>query len=490
MNYTKSSLTPLPPLSLLVNPAPVAPLPPPGPAPSVPPGFPPRPSSPPLQPVAVDSGAAGGGDTGGADFGGAGSGGAECPTGTGAACGAAVGGAGGAGAGGAGARQQEPLSPEWLRKWAVRWGSPGGGVGCTGVDRAGGTGAGGTGAVGDVAGGPAGAAGTGSTRPGGASASVLGVGGTGGADPRGADIGRATGGTGVGGTRRQESLSPQHLREWAVRWGSPGGGAGSTGSGGAVATGAGGFGGATTQPQQSALSHLLGLLPAVTEFPIAGTTPLILFPPPGESQPQLLPHSPLPAPAPHIAVTESLTGRTEPASHPVMPVRTCGAVRPCPPPVPGKHLMALRLHQQTQGYSFSVGTGSVSWRSTCSSSVLSSSCDVEIYAGAMAAQELRCLTYLLTDLGERPCSPRVLYVDNKAMIVLCQDQRLENRTKRISLRYLLTRELQQHVQLCLAYVATHASTADVFTKALLSSDHQRFCTALGLVPSLPHLLVS
>ncbi|CAI7892540.1 unnamed protein product [Closterium sp. NIES-54] len=42
----------------------------------------------------------------------------------------------------------------------------------------------------------------------------------------------------------------------------------------------------------------------------------------------------------------------------------------------------------------------------------------EIYAGAMAAQELRWLTYLLTDLGEQPRSPPVLYVDNKAMIAL------------------------------------------------------------------------
>ncbi|CAI7738753.1 unnamed protein product [Closterium sp. NIES-53] len=33
-----------------------------------------------------------------------------------------------------------------------------------------------------------------------------------------------------------------------------------------------------------------------------------------------------------------------------------------------------------------------------------SSCEAEIYAGAMAAQELRWLTYLLTDLGERPRS--------------------------------------------------------------------------------------
>ncbi|CAI7773012.1 unnamed protein product, partial [Closterium sp. NIES-53] len=31
-----------------------------------------------------------------------------------------------------------------------------------------------------------------------------------------------------------------------------------------------------------------------------------------------------------------------------------------------------------------------------------SSCEVEIYVGAMAAQELHWLTYLLTDLGEQP----------------------------------------------------------------------------------------
>ncbi|CAI7914612.1 unnamed protein product [Closterium sp. NIES-53] len=44
------------------------------------------------------------------------------------------------------------------------------------------------------------------------------------------------------------------------------------------------------------------------------------------------------------------------------------------------------------GYTFSLGSGSVSWRSTRSSLVLSSSCEAEIYAGAMAAQELCWLT--------------------------------------------------------------------------------------------------
>ncbi|CAI7792487.1 unnamed protein product [Closterium sp. NIES-54] len=117
-------------------------------------------------------------------------------------------------------------------------------------------------------------------------------------------------------------------------------------------------------------------------------------------------------------------------------------------------------------------------------------CEAEIYAGAMAIQELRWLTYLLADLGERTHSPPVKYIDKKAMIALCQEQRLEHRTKRVALHYFLARELQQRGQLRLAYVATRANTADIFTKALHSGDHHHFCTVLGLVPTLPHLLTA
>ncbi|CAI7739582.1 unnamed protein product [Closterium sp. NIES-53] len=131
----------------------------------------------------------------------------------------------------------------------------------------------------------------------------------------------------------------------------------------------------------------------------------------------------------------------------------------------GRGLVVLTVHadaswvddsakqRSSQGYTFSLGSGSVSWRSTRSYSVLSSSCEAEIYAGAMAAQELRWLTYLLIDLGEQPRLPPVLYVDNKAIIAL-------------------------------SYVATRANTADVFTKALPLGDHQRFVTVLGLLALL------
>ncbi|CAI7807944.1 unnamed protein product [Closterium sp. NIES-54] len=71
------------------------------------------------------------------------------------------------------------------------------------------------------------------------------------------------------------------------------------------------------------------------------------------------------------------------------------------------------------------------------------------------------------------------------MLALCREHRLEHRTKHIALRYFLAHELQQRGQLRLAYVASEANTADIFTKALLPGDHQRFCTMLGFPTFLP-----
>ncbi|CAI7791526.1 unnamed protein product, partial [Closterium sp. NIES-53] len=134
-----------------------------------------------------------------------------------------------------------------------------------------------------------------------------------------------------------------------------------------------------------------------------------------------------------------------------------------------------------------LGAGAVSWRSTRSSSVASSSAGAEIYAGAMAAQELRWLTFLLADLGERPRSAPTLYADNKVMILLCREPRLESRVKHIDVKYFLLRELQRRGQARLDIVASEANTADVFTKALAPDDHHKFCVQLGLVEVGPRL---
>ncbi|CAI7881003.1 unnamed protein product [Closterium sp. NIES-53] len=133
-------------------------------------------------------------------------------------------------------------------------------------------------------------------------------------------------------------------------------------------------------------------------------------------------------------------------------------------------------------------TGAISWRSTLASLASSSSCEAEVYAAAMADEELRWLSFLLTDLGERPHSPLVLFGDNRSTVLLCEEPRLVEKAKHIHLRFFLLRELQQRGQACVVRVVSKANTADIFTKALPPSDHLRFCTQLGLVTTCPHLL--
>ncbi|CAI7882434.1 unnamed protein product, partial [Closterium sp. NIES-53] len=148
----------------------------------------------------------------------------------------------------------------------------------------------------------------------------------------------------------------------------------------------------------------------------------------------------------------------------------------------------VETQRSAQGYCFSLGAGAVSWRSTRSSSVATSNAEAEIYAGAMAVQELRWLIFLLTNLGERPRSAPTLFADNKAMILLCREHKLESRVKHIDVMYFLLKELQRCGQARLDFVASVANNGDIFTKALPPCDHHRFCLQVGLVEADPRLL--
>ncbi|CAI7830761.1 unnamed protein product [Closterium sp. NIES-53] len=246
-----------------------------------PPGFPPRPSSTPLQPVAVDTGAARGGDNGGEDAGGAGPGGAEtggagpggAETGDEGSGGADSGGAASPGGGGAvgaptagpGVGQQQQLREGVVRRgrssagaWsftAPRAAGPGGagaaGVGGAGTASTGGSGAGGTGGgAGAGAGGTGGTGGAGAAGPGDARTRGTGATGAGGAAGAGG-AGGATGAAGTGGAGGTAGFGGTGAGGTISTGGAgaagPGGartrGAGAAGAGGVA--GAGGAGGAT-----------------------------------------------------------------------------------------------------------------------------------------------------------------------------------------------------------------------------------------------------
>ncbi|CAI7901901.1 unnamed protein product [Closterium sp. NIES-54] len=285
--------------------------------------------------AAIGGAATGGAATRGAGCWGAATGGADSRGPASPSCGGAVGDP----AGGPGAGQPpqpdllETLSLQAIGAWIVWRGSPGGGgygPAGAGATRPGGTaGAGGTRGIGGGAGGPADAGGT---------RGAAGAGGAGATSPRGATGAGGAGLTSVGGTTGARGPGTAGAS----------GAAGAGGAGGAGAACAGGGGAAGTalrrpffypQPQSSlpppdsVLRQVLGL-PSSTSLPLP-----LLCPPKDQTQPQLLPGSPLPAPAPPTEVTESLS---EPETRASTPDRACRVARPRPPTVPGTHGMALR----------------------------------------------------------------------------------------------------------------------------------------------------
>ncbi|CAI7921031.1 unnamed protein product, partial [Closterium sp. NIES-54] len=295
------------------------------------------------EPGGAESGGAepGGAESEGTEPGGAGSGGAELG-GT-EPGGAEPGGAGSARVASRGATsRRELLSPQELREWfARRWSSASGAAGPGGAAEA--TGVGGT----TTAAGSGGAClgGAGAAEPGGPT-EAAGVG------PPGGSVG-ASGGTGAAGSPRTGAAGTT-----GVGAGGPAD-AGTSAVAGVGAAGAGGAGGAgapagspgavpagsrgATRPRPyfvPLLEQVLGLPPS------PGPAPPLECPQPVQSQSQLPPVSPLPAPAPYAGPTGGLAERRAPASRPASPA--CPACtsrrtsRPRPPPVPGTHQMTLR----------------------------------------------------------------------------------------------------------------------------------------------------
>ncbi|CAI7793262.1 unnamed protein product, partial [Closterium sp. NIES-53] len=258
-----------------------------------PPGFPPRPSSPPLQPIAEESSAARGGDAGGV-----GSEGADARDA--GSLGAGPGGAepGGAAFGGGQllpSRLHVNLSPQKLHDWVLErcadsegagFGDDEPSVANSGAGGARSIGAGGSGNGGNGAGGP-GARGT-------------------------RAVGNGVGGT--GGSSAEDAAQPVQRRPFFLPLPK-----------------------SSLPPPGLALHQVLRLLSSIDLIPP------VLCPPPDQSQPQFQPESPLPAPSPDTEQTESFTEHREPTSCPASPVCTVRRVRRvCPPPVPGTHTMAIR----------------------------------------------------------------------------------------------------------------------------------------------------
>jgi hypothetical protein len=142
---------------------------------------------------------------------------------------------------------------------------------------------------------------------------------------------------------------------------------------------------------------------------------------------------------------------------------------------------ALQKHRWAiSGYVFMIDGGAVSWSSKKQELVTLSTTEAKYVAATHAAKEVMWLRRLISEVSGPLEEPTTLFSDSQSAIALTKDGHYHARTKHIDIRYHFIWYIIEAGHIKLIYCPTHEMTADVLTKALLSTKAKHFVTTLGL----------
>ena len=134
--------------------------------------------------------------------------------------------------------------------------------------------------------------------------------------------------------------------------------------------------------------------------------------------------------------------------------------------------------KSTTGYTFSLGSGSVSWKAGTQAIVTHSSTEAELVALDEAAREYAYLIQILCEFDYDVNMPVEIFQDNMSTIKTVINGRFNARTRHINVRYHYTHDLVKEGAICIKHIPTDLMPSDVLTKALGKLEHDRHTAVL------------
>jgi hypothetical protein len=133
------------------------------------------------------------------------------------------------------------------------------------------------------------------------------------------------------------------------------------------------------------------------------------------------------------------------------------------------------------GYVFIICGGAVSWSTHKQSTVAFSSTESEYMALSDAAREALARKQFFCEL-QMPsgAKPITILSDSQSALDISENPARYRQAKHIDIRYHAIRHYIHDLKIEVDYIPSAYQPADLFTKALGATKHQRFCRTIGL----------
>ena len=135
------------------------------------------------------------------------------------------------------------------------------------------------------------------------------------------------------------------------------------------------------------------------------------------------------------------------------------------------------------GFVFLLNGGTKSWASKKQTSIALSTTEAEYMAMTQASKEIIWLQVLLEELGALTHIEQMstLYGDNQGALALARNPEYDARTKHIDIQHHFVRELVLAERVYLEYCTSADMVADIMTKGLPRTTHEKHKTAMGMI---------
>lgn len=136
--------------------------------------------------------------------------------------------------------------------------------------------------------------------------------------------------------------------------------------------------------------------------------------------------------------------------------------------------------RSVSGYTFTLGSGLISWSSRKQTTTATSTCEAEYIAACHSTKEAVWLRALLKEINIEQIGPTQIDCDNQGTIVLTEDPSFHARTKHFDVQYHYTCERVDTGDITFKYIPSAENIADAFTKNLDVKAFQKFRGRMGL----------